>query len=96
MKKIQVIFAAAAIMLSVAGVYASSVLTTVYYKPFYENRTLLRCDVEYTEPCQDSGIIPCAKDVVLQDMEGTNQGTFNVLIGKRIDGGNCLQVVKPN
>lgn len=95
MKKIQMIFAAAAVMLAVAGVYASSVVATVYYSPNWAHRTGLACDIVISTTCSDSGSTPCQETVSLENDNGIFVPT-QVLVSKKVDGGNCTQVFRNN
>jgi hypothetical protein len=80
MKKIQVVFAVAAIMAAAVGVYAKEVtFSTVYYEDLPTQDGT--CNAVISLPCTEGTMSPC-----------TTAGGHNVW--KIVDNGNCEQVFK--
>jgi hypothetical protein len=98
MKKIQMILASAAFLLAGAGVFASTLVTTVYYRPNWANKSqtsgLFCQETVATPPCSDVTGPRCTKSETYVDPDGGPNQTLNVIISKRIDGGDCQTVLR--
>lgn len=94
MKKIRMIFSIVAIVLATAGVYASTLFATIYYVPSYNHRNNVACDIVIANPCSDSGSVNCTTFFTYMDPETGQPLIIEVLIGKRVDGGQCVPVFR--
>jgi len=91
MKKISLVFAASAVLLAAAGVYANTVATITYYIPSYANRALTgpQCDLTVTPPCTAAGVPQC-KVANFYSQEPTV--SYQVVVSRIEDSGACTQV----
>jgi hypothetical protein len=93
MKKIRMILASAAVVLAVGGVFASTLVTTTYYRPSFANSdqtTGVFCNEAVTTLCNDLAGTRC----VQSESYSTPMGTVvkSVIISKIVDNNPCAAV----
>jgi hypothetical protein len=82
MKKIQITFAAVALLLASVGVFASEVAFTTIAYTDDTSTPLTKCDNIITAPCVEDDGDQCTTSA-------------NLLVWKRVDGGACVAFQKP-
>jgi len=95
MKRLSLIFSAAAVLLATAGVYANAVIAT-YYVPSYANRMLTGALCELmisTPPCVQLGTPQCTVRGVYSQEPGVS---YFVVVSVIVDSGPCNAVKVAN
>ena len=91
MKKIQVIFAVAALLLAVVGVFANKLVTTTYYQSTSNSADCTTAlTLSLPASCDTGTIQPCFLDVANPD-ESVTRWYFS----KIVDSNPCEQLKKP-
>lgn len=100
MKKIQVVFAAAAILLSAAGVFANTHFADIYYRTATPMASgdlgsglTADCSVAVViTPCTETVLHQCIKNLPYP-IPGNPNNTADFRVSKRIDGtGDCIAI----
>lgn len=97
MKKIQIIFAVAAVFLAAVGVFANarSEFAVDYFRAADNkpNTSGANCDVSVTLPCPEGSVTQCSAtySTTLPGQDPSNKTYF---VSKRVNGGNCEPVIR--
>lgn len=96
MKKIQVIFALAAILFAVAGVFASKFPTTTYFRAIDTNFSPgVDCGVQLTTPpCQEGIAEQCRAQFLTQVGEEEEPSLKWYYVSKTVDSNPCEEFIR--